>query len=248
MSKLNYKKIISNNWAVIIVVFWLIASALFVCFHWNSIWVFPNDTLDSNVAYMQFTHLKWKQGTDISQIESPICAGDASTERLFQYGFLSYLNFIRVLYLLLGAKMAYISSYFIRMVLSVVGWFYLVRTMHQGMMDRWNRNISIAIGFLYVLSSCWPMTMATAALPLVFSLFVATYKSKSFRQMITLMISEFAVLMISGCGLALFGIFILGYIFLAFIYSVIRNKRIDYRIIGIGGDFNILCIMGTPHD
>lgn len=137
--------------------------------------------------------------------------------------FISCLNVYTWIYAIFPAYNAYIISWFIKIVLSILGMHYLGKTIID---KNKNKNLYLFCGLLYGLASTHPFSsFGFATLPFLLAILVKLYRSNDNKYLILLLIYP------SFSDLFLFGVFICGFILIFFFIDWIRNKKPYYKLL-----------------
>ena len=220
------KKLISwagKYWSFVIIALFLCCVIVFLAGHGERILIESNDNADSNIAYYKAYRDALLNGEIDDNYTSPILGGDESTRRLFDKGTLSP---IRAVYTIFPTFAAYIVCYFLRIILGVVGWLLLSRICFDKARYLRMQNFTAMLGFVYGLLPVWPMSFCTSFLPFMLAAGVFAYKKNKAWAGLTAALYPFL-----GNSLALYGVFVLGYLLLFLIIDTLWKKRLNKGLI-----------------
>lgn len=209
-------------WSIPITVFFFTVSFVYLMIVGEGLYLVVFDNLDSNVAWLKMLkdkHLFWTFDTQV-----PFLAG---IDRDYLY---SDLKFYSILYMILPTFAAYIIGWYMRIIMSIVSFWFLGKTIYGKGKDI---NIYIICGLLHGIIPIYPTCgLGFASLPFLMAILVRLYKKRDRRYIFILvlypLVSEFSF----------FGIFICGYIAIFLLVDWIVKKSWAFRL--IAGMFGLI--------
>ena len=231
------KKIITDNWSLIFSGICLIICLIFICIYKENIIIPVHDNLDSNIAWIKMlsdNNLIFKTTGEV-----PFLGG---LDRMYLY---SPLKAYIWLYMVLPTFYAYISALFLKVIISIFGFFLLGKVLDKNFTE--NKHIYTLCGLAYGFTPTYPTSaFSFASLPLLFAFLVLYYKNPCKKYLPLFLIYPFF------SDIAVFGFFICGYLTLYILFDWIKNKKIKLYtllplfalVLGyIISDFNIFYTM-----
>lgn len=177
-----------------------------------------HDNLDLFVTH--FEMLKDGNSFFAHNVDLPLLNG------ISRDNFASEFSLYNMLYLLLPTYYAYIAGYILKMILGIVSFTLLMKDIYGKSYEKY-KCIATLCGFAFGLLAVFPAySFAFTSIPLVILLFRKIYKSPSLLFYVLLflypLLSYFSY----------FGLFILGYAAIAFLFLWIRDKKFPLSILG----------------
>lgn len=223
----RWGRILTDNWAFFFAALLLLV-LFFLFLNWGDrVFIHPNDTTDSNIAYYKVKRDAWLSGELNESFVSPILGGDENTNRLFAYDLFHNFNFLCIVYLLFPTTTAFLISLLSRVVFSVIGWLFLLRAAYDKETYHRLKNYVLILGLAYGFLPVWPMTMAVSLLPWMIAVCVNAYRKNRILSGIVLM----PIIFIGGVSFPLVGCYFVGFLVLALIGYSIRDKRINLGLL-----------------
>lgn len=149
----------------------------------------------------------------------------------------SELNLVSVLYMLLPSFAAYIANYLIKVVLAAVSFYLLARELHIG--DE-HGNLAILAGFAYGLLNMFPAYgVSFSSIPLLLFLLVRLDRAQGRRQLAVCYLLLLCYPFVSY--FSYFGIFILGYMCIAWLWMTIKRRHLQHRM------FAAICVLSCGY-
>lgn len=204
-----------DYWGLIVISLLLILAASYVFFKGEKIYIPIHDNLDSNIAWYKMLR---DNHALFGKTPFPFLGG---LERNYMG---SEFNIYTWLYILFPPFSAYVLGWFLKIILSVAGSVFLGNALCKSF--QLNFNIIALCGFLYGILPTFPTAaFSFASLPLLLGVFIHLYKNP---QKVHYLFLFFYPLFSS---FAIFGIFIIGYILLAFVIDWTWTKRAKRQLI-----------------
>ena len=201
--------IFRKYWSLFVVGVLLLGALIFVVFRGQNIYIQVHDNLDSNVANYQVL----KNDSLFFSHNAVLGVLGGLNRDCFPSEFKLYT----LLYMVLPTFIAYIAGIFLRVVISIVGWVLLDKSISEHP----HFNYAILSGFLYGCLPTFPTcSFGFASLPLLLYFLICAYRTKEPKYYILLLLypslSDFSV----------FGIFICGYILIFIIGDSLKNRKV----------------------
>lgn len=199
---------IRRKYGFIICVFFLSVSFLFVLVYGEDIYVQHHDNLEYGVAWMKMlkdNKLFWKMDA-----EAPFLHG---LDRNFLY---SELKPYTWLYIILPCFNAYVTGWFIKIIVSIIGFVFLSHTFFE---DRSKDNLFSIFGLIYGIYPNYPFAaFSFACLPFFLGVLIRFYKEPKKWHYVTFLFIP-ALL-----EFQFHGVFVCGYILLFLIIDcIVKN-------------------------
>lgn len=202
-----------TNWGIATIVVFFFATLVYLIIARDEVYIHVHDNLDSNIAIYRMLRdsgLYWTIG------RKALFLGGIDRNYLY-----SDLKAYSWLFLLLPTLMAIIVGWYLKIIFSIIGFFFLGRTIYGKSAD-W--NIFVLCGLAYGLCPTFPSAaFGFATLPLLLNLLILLYRKLDWRYYLFLLIypafSDFSV----------FGLFICGFLLVFFILDWIVERRPLWR-------------------
>lgn len=211
----KFKKTVAENWATAITALFVIVTLIYLVIMGDGIYLQVHDNLDSNTVYYKILKersLYWSLGTKV-----PFLGG---IDRNYLY---SDLKLYTWLHMLFPNLTAIIIGWYLKIGMSILGFFQLGKTIFGGSKDR---NIFIACGLIYGILPTFPTTpFGFASLPILMTVMLLLYRRFEWKYFFILLL--YPVL----SDFPLFGVFICGYVVVFFIIDWIVEKKAAWRFI-----------------
>lgn len=225
------KYMLVEYWSVFFIAFFLICTIVFLAIRKDNIYVYGADLLDSNILWNKMKRDALIAGTS-DAVHVPFLKGDKILDRLLKFSFAP----VEVVYALLPPFWAYVFCFYARILLACSGWYIMAKVILPESQRKNNLNIIVFCGFLYGIIPIWPVgsgAFGFAIMPWIVADFFLIYKMGKWRYFLGVIIFPLFA------GLALFGIFICGYLAIFIIYDTVKNKKINFKFLLA---FILLCI------
>ncbi len=218
----EFGSFIRNNWAFVLIGLFCLYTLAFICTKGDSLAFHTNDLLDSTLPYYKVYRDALLEGRLNDGFVSPILGGDEMTERLFHPG----ISLTSIVYTALPAFAAYVSMYFVRILLGIGGFLLIIRIQYDNEKYCRLRNPAAIIGFLYGILPIWPFNGGIMLYPPLLAAIAFAYKRD--KLWTGLLIIPFVLL---GVSFALYGIFVFAYLLLFFLIDWLRKKRFNIGLL-----------------
>ncbi len=216
MDKSNALKRIKTNWGLILVGAFLFVTIIGVCIYGEDLFIAIHDHLDGTHAF--YSMLKDKQIFWSIDAQMPMLGGIdrnlmPSEFKLYAWTFMVFPKFV-----------AMVINWYLRIVISVLGFFLLSRILFP--VDKKKENLAIICGLLYGSFPSFVVEgISFASLPLLLGILILLYRKPKKRYYLFLLLypvfSDFVF----------FGIFICGYLVLFFLINWIVKKKPAFRML-----------------
>lgn len=221
------KKLIANWYLVLIAGFFVFAGGVFfICGENSMIAVHDNlDLFTPQFQMMKNTKTFWAHGVDVPFL------GGISRDVLP-----SEFSLYTMLYMILPDYIAYVAGYLLKIVIALFSCILLAKDMYgENYMDY--KPLVYLVGFAYGILNVFPaFGIPFASIPLVIFLIRKIYKSPSLGWYAALFFYPFL------SYFSYFGLFILAYMAVSFIWLWIRDRRFPGRILLAIGVLSAGCI------
>ncbi len=217
------ERLLTKYWSVILIVLFIASTLLFLIIKKDAIYVNPNDILDSNIMWSKVKRDVLFSGK-YGEAHVPFLRGDETLDKLLKVS----LSPVDIIYCLLPPFWAYVFCFYARILMSGLGWYIMAKNILTEIQMKKYFNTVVFCGFLYGIIPIWPVgsgTFGFAFLPWVLTDFILIYRTGKFRYCFGVIAFPFFA------GLALFGIFICGYLLIFIIYDAIKHKRINTKML-----------------
>lgn len=212
---LDFRKETEKSWALIVVTIILLLGVIFALIKQDNIILQIHDNLDSNIPIyktLRDNHLFFQH-----DVKAPFLNG-VNRDLL-----VSEIKLQTLVFFLFPTLTAYYICFFLRCILSIIGFSLISVKMLKN--DPAHLNIGILCGFLYGILPYFPTVgISFSALPIVFVLVFEIYHYPSLKYYILLFFSTFLL------DFAVMGFFVCGYLFLFFAIDSIRGKKLNLSI------------------
>ena len=207
---------IKNMWSLQIIIIFIIVSLSYVIYNGENIYITIHDNLDSNLVWYRI--LANKKFFFDNKAELPILGG------VSRGYFMSYFKVYLWLYRVFPTFVAYVIGWYIKIIISVVGFCWLSSVIYNG--KSYDKNIVLMCGFLYGIIPTYPTSaFSFASLPCLLTLMLLLYKGVSFKSLIAILIYPVF------SDLSTMGFFLCGYVLLFFFIDWGVKKRPLYRML-----------------
>lgn len=206
---------IRDNWGIMFSGVFVLLCGIFVIINGDNIIIPVHDNLDAPIAWLKMLsdHKLFFNYT----AEVPFLGG---IDRNYLYSNLKIQTWV---YMILPTYVAYISTYFIRVIISILGSIYLGKILCAD--DRYC-NVTCILGLIYGILPFYPAgALGAAYIPFLLG-FIILY-SRTGQSKYVIGVAVYALF----SDFVFFGIFVCGYLLLYFILNWIVTKRINLRII-----------------
>lgn len=204
---------IYKNYGIIICAVFLIISALFVVIYGEDIYIQHHDNLEYGVVWMKLlkdNQLFWETNAEI-----PFLHG---LDRNFLY---SELKPYTWLYMVLPCFYAHISGWFIKIIISIIGFIFLSHTIFD---SNEKDNLFSIFGLIYGIYPNYPAAaFSFACLPILLSVLIRFHKEPKKWHYV------FFFLIPALLEFQFHGVFVCGYILLFMIMDTIVKKHISFK-------------------
>lgn len=212
------KRKIRENWGYIVIALYVLVVACYILICGEDIYIQVHDNLDSNIVWYKMLkdhHLFWSQDALV-----PFLGGVSRNMMPSQMLVYTWL------YMIFPTFYAFVIGDVVKVLLAVGGSVYLARSICGEQYYQY-RNIVILCGFIYGLMPVFPTSgFAFASLSLLLGLLYNLYSKNNKRLLIAL----FFYPLLSQ--LALFGVFICGFLVLFLILDWIVRRKPAWRMFG----------------
>lgn len=211
------KKIISHWYVILIGLFFAGAGAVYLCFGESS-YIAVHDNLDLFVA--QFQMLKNTDSFFAHGVSVPFLGG------VTRDNLPSELSLYTLLYALLPSFAAYITGYFLKVLIAVVSVWLLAKEWYGEAFADY-KPITALMGFAYGILNLFPaFGIPFASIPLVIYLLRNLYKKPGAKWYLALFCYPFF------SYFSYFGFFILAYLAVAVVWLAIRDRKLPVSLTG----------------
>ncbi len=203
------------RWEFIFVAAFLILAVLYVSIHGDNIYVPVFDNLDSTIAtnkMYQDNDFYFSIGESIPYLGGSVESG------------IAFLKLYNWLYILLPTFAAYVTGWFLGLIISMIGFVLLGKELIPNYEE--NKGAVLFFGLIYGLLPTFPsQVFGFASLPLLFYLLVKLYRTKRKRYLI------FIFLYPTLSSVACFGLIACIFIFMFFIIEWIVKRKPSWRML-----------------
>lgn len=233
---LKVKNVIRQNYALIIVGMYLLIVVVFGIIMQDNIYLTLNDNMDSNIPIYKMIRdnsLFWKFNETIPFLRGDVLRADYRVE-------LSIQSWI---YALFPTLFAYYAVYFLKVLGSALGFYFLAKKVKKYENINIKENIFCICGLLYGILGTWPhAALGFASLPWWCLNIYIIYKTGKKRYIPLLLLFVFTT---SFTMLALFELF---YTAIFIIIVSIRQRKINFKlVIGLAMTFVSYAITNSHH-
>lgn len=213
--KETFPKWTRDYWGLIIIGAFFLLSISYVLVRGENIYIPIHDNLDSNIAWYKMLH---DNNALLRQVQFPFLGG---LERNYMG---SEFNLYTWLYVIFPPFYAYVIGWFLKILLAIAGSVFLGKSLCDSIQNHF--NIIVLCGFLYGILPTFPTAaFSFASLPLLLGILIRLYRKPTKIYYIFLFLYPIF------SSFAIFGIFIIGYIFLAFVIDCIWTRKLKKHLI-----------------
>lgn len=216
-NKYNETSFIKENWSFLLVFLGMLISGIYIAIRKDNIYIPVHDCLDSHVAWFKMM----KDNALYFSYDKSFVPFLGGLDRNYLY---SELKIFSLIYAFLPTFWAYVSVGYLRIVISVLGFYFLGKSLYSNFDNK--KHIYVLIGSIYGLLPVSPtIALGFAYMPALLANIILFYRHKNLTNFLGALaytfLSEFVY----------FGIFVCGYLLFFLIIEYVRTRKLDKGIV-----------------